>query len=78
MRDTIASDRIVRCLAVVLADNETGSYIAMNLISNIFDMDREHSLSLFMEAKALLLSHKRGGGSLRDFEDGKFTFKGIT
>ena len=68
----ISIDRAVRCIAIVLADNATGRFIATNLISNMFDLDRERAHNMFVHTKTHLVRHQKAGGMLRDFEDGNF------
>lgn len=65
-------DRAVRCMAIVLSDNSTGSFIAMNLISNMFDYDQVVATQKFLDTKGHLRRHKKAGGGLKDFEDGLF------
>ena len=67
----ISRDRAVRCVAVIFANNEQGKSTASQLISNMFDLDRQTSYEQVKEAMYAKEEHKRLGGRLKDFEDGK-------
>ena len=68
--DYISSERAGRCMAVVFADNEPGLDTAAQLLSNMFDIDRQTAwieMHRHMEDKK---QHLKEGGGLREFEAG--------
>ncbi len=70
MSKVIDKKKAIRCLAVTLANNDAGRNLAMNLISNMFDMNHRIALKEFDDAWKAKEIHKNLGGSLKNFENG--------
>lgn len=66
----VSRDKAIRCMTVILANNKEGIFIAVNLISNMFDLDKDTAHELLENAWKAKELHKSLGGSLRDFENG--------
>ena len=63
-------DRAVRCSVVMFSDNHSGVNSAAQLISNMYNLDREAAWREVYRASILKAEHKKLGGTLKDFEDG--------